>query len=171
MCFWRFWNGQLWPMVCFNFIANSLPSTPMPRNQSGHDVTVHTVKLSRSSAEYRDLEMKFYHSAGNLRVLSIERIQDPHLYQAYQLRKAKMDKDNGGNNERQLFHGTSPHSVSKINTQGFRRSFSGAANGILHWYGIYYLEAGNKWIIFHVFHFVRKKVHKFKTEKRSFSTK
>ena len=36
-----------------------------------------------------------------------------------------MDKDNGGNNERQLFHGTDAKNISAINTQGFNRSFCG----------------------------------------------
>jgi len=60
---------------------------------------------------------------------SIERIQNPELYQAYQIRKEKMDRDNGGNNERKLFHGTNPDRAVQINTQGFKRSFAGSVNG------------------------------------------
>ena len=37
-----------------------------------------------------------------------------------------MDQDNGGNNERQLFHGTDAKNVTAMNTQGFNRSFCGA---------------------------------------------
>ena len=39
-----------------------------------------------------------------------------------------MDEDNGGNNERQLFHGTAYNNVKKINSQGFNRNFSGLAH-------------------------------------------
>ena len=101
----------------------------MPRNQVGNDVTVHTVQLSLASREYQDVALKFHQTGGSAAIVSIERVQNPHLYQAYQLRKVKTDKDNGGNNERQLFHGTNPDRVVKINTQGFKSSFAGAANG------------------------------------------
>lgn len=102
----------------------------MPRNQAGFDVTVHAVNLAPTSVEYQAVATTFYQTVGNYSISGIERIQNPHLYQSYQLRKQKMDKDNGGNNERQLFHGTSPDNVSKINSQGFNRSFSGTASGM-----------------------------------------
>ena len=102
----------------------SLPSNwdPVPSCQN-------TVQLSAASREYQDVLLKFQQTAGSVAMASIERIQNPHLYQAYQLRKEKMDKDNGGNSERQLFHGTNPDRVMKINTQGFKSSFAGSANG------------------------------------------
>ncbi|KAJ7377466.1 positive regulation of interleukin-4-mediated signaling pathway [Desmophyllum pertusum] len=83
------------------------------------------IKLPRESSEYQDVAKKFQQTGGSVAIVNIERIQNPHLYQVYQLRKEKMDKDNGGNNERQLFHGTNPDSMTKINTQGFNKSFSG----------------------------------------------
>ena len=88
-----------------------------------------TVQLSPASREYQDVNLKFQQTAGSVVISSIERIQNPHLYQAYQLRKEKMDKDNGGNNERQLFHGTNPDRAVKINTEGFKSSFAGSVNG------------------------------------------
>ena len=97
----------------------------MPLNQLGNDVTVHSVELSPTSTEYKYVAGRFHQTLSQVAIVSIERIQNPHLYQTYQLRKEKMDKDNGGNNERQLFHGTNPDSVTKINTQGYNRSFSG----------------------------------------------
>ena len=98
----------------------------MPRIQVGNDVTVHSANLCQSSLEFQDVSLKFHRSVkGSVVISSIERIQNPHLYQTYQLRKEKMDKDNGGDNERQLFHGTIPENVVLINTQGFNRSFSG----------------------------------------------
>jgi len=111
----------------------SLPSNwdPVPSCQN-------TVQLSAASREYQDVLLKFQQTAGSVAIVSIERIQNPHLYQAYQLRKEKMDKDNGGNSERQLFHGTNPDRVMKINTQGFKSSFAGSANGTALGKGIYF---------------------------------
>ena len=56
----------------------------------------------------------------------IERVQNPHLYRAYMLRKEKMDADNGSTeNELRLFHGTHPKNVKAISTLGFNRSYCG----------------------------------------------
>ena len=101
----------------------------MPRDDRGNDVTVHLLNLPRLSVEYQDVEKRFLKTVSVEKIVSIERIQNPFLYQAYQLRKQKMDKDNGGNNERQLFHGTHPDNVTEINNQGFDRSFVGSAHG------------------------------------------
>lgn len=101
----------------------------MPRQRNGNEVTVHTVRLAPHSSEFQSVVQQFQKTAGAVTITSIERIQNPLLYQAYQLRKQKMDKDNGGNNERQLFHGTASRNVKKINSQGFNRNFSGVAHG------------------------------------------
>lgn len=101
----------------------------MPRQRNGNEVTVHTVRLAPHSSEFQSVVQEFQKTAGTVAITSIERIQNPLLYQAYQLRKQKMDKDNGGNNERQLFHGTASGNVKKINSQGFNRNFSGVAHG------------------------------------------
>ena len=104
------------------------------------NMTVHAVPLSQTSQEYQEVQRKVQASAGAVNIQKIERIQNPHLYQSYTVRKQKMDKDIGGNSERQLFHGTSAKNVSHINTQGFNRSFCGA-NGkrfmaqLLWWVG------------------------------------
>ena len=102
---------------------------PMPRQRNGNEVTVHTVRLAPHSSEFQSVVQAFQKTAGAIAITSIERIQNPLLYQAYQLRKQKMDKDNGGNNEIQLFHGTASGNVKKINSQGFNRNFSGVAHG------------------------------------------
>ena len=107
----------------------------MPKQRNGNEVTVHTVKLTSHSSEFQDVVQTFQRTAGPAVVASVERIQNPLLYRAYQLRKQKMDKDNGGNNERQLFHGTASRNVKKINSQGFNRNFSGLAHGKLHLHG------------------------------------
>ena len=90
------------------------------------DMTVHKVELSQSSSEYQDVLRKVQATAVGVNIQKIERIQNPHLYQSYTVRKQKMGKDIGGNSERQLFHGTDAKNVSHINTQGFNRSFCGA---------------------------------------------
>ena len=89
------------------------------------DTTVYTIPLPKNSSEYKDVASKFHATAGGVNIQKIERIQNPHLYQGYMVRKQKMDKDVGRNSERQLFHGTDPENVSKINTQGFNRSLCG----------------------------------------------
>ena len=91
-----------------------------------HDSTVHKVELHPGSPEYQDVVSKFQATAGALKVQKIERIQNPHLYQSYMVRKQKMDKDIGGNYERELFHGTHAKNINHINTQGFNRSLCGA---------------------------------------------
>ena len=104
----------------------SLPSNwdSMPLNEDGKEVPVYTVELSRGSSEYREVANKFHQTAGSTHILTIERIQNPHLYQSYQLKKEKMNSDNERNSERQLFHGTKPDNVANINNQGFNRIFS-----------------------------------------------
>lgn len=56
----------------------------------------------------------------------IERVQNPTLWQSYQLMKKQLEKKNGHtNNERELFHGTAAASIDLINRQGFNRSYAG----------------------------------------------
>ena len=98
------------------------------------NMTVHTVELSPSSSEYQDVLRKVQATAGGIRIHKIERIQNPHLYQSYMERKQKMDKDIGGDSERQLFHGTDAKTVRHINTQGFNRSFRGGHGKWLHYF-------------------------------------
>ena len=103
----------------------------MPRDDRGKDVDVHLVELASSSVEYQEVVERLQETvASDLMIKSVERIQNPYLYQAYQLRKQKMDRDNPeADNERQLFHGTNSNNVKKINTQGFDRSFTGSVHG------------------------------------------
>ena len=101
----------------------------MPRQPNGNEVTVHTVRVASHSSEFQRVVQEFKKTAGAVAITKIERIQNPLLYQAYQLRKQKLDRDSGGNNERLLFHGTASRNVKKINSQGFNRNFSGVAHG------------------------------------------
>ena len=86
---------------------------------------VHTVRLDRNSPEYKEVSDRFYATAQNVSITSIERIQNPLLYRTYVLKKESMDKVNGGNTERRLLHGTSSESITPINKQGFNRSLCG----------------------------------------------
>ena len=92
----------------------------------GPESTVHTVTLAPDSSEYQECVRMVHATAAGVNIQSIERVQNPYLWQAYMVCKQKMDKDNqGGNNERQLFHGTGAKKLSAINTQGFNRNFCG----------------------------------------------
>ena len=105
------------------FSGNSLPNHWDPVPSPG--MTVHLVQLAPGSSEYQTVANKFQLTSRGVNILKIERVQNPHLYQSYVVRKQKMDQDNGGNNERQLFHGTDAKNVTAMNTQGFNRSFCG----------------------------------------------
>ena len=88
--------------------------------------TVHLVQLAPGSSEYQDVVGKVQSTGGGINVQKIERVQNPHLYQSYLVRKQKMDQGNpGGNNERQLFHGTPHNNINSINSQGFNKNFCG----------------------------------------------
>lgn len=64
----------------------------------------------------------------------IERVQNPALWQNYQILKKQMEvKNKHTNNERILFHGTGANSIDLINNRGFNRSYAGAhGNQISH---------------------------------------
>ena len=93
--------------------------------------TVLLVPVLPGSSEYRRVASKVFLTTLAVNIQKIERIQNPHLYHSYVVRKQKIDQDNGGNNERQLFHGTKGENVKAINTQGFNRRFCGQ-NGRFH---------------------------------------
>lgn len=119
--------------MAFVSIEMSLPSnwTPIPRDGKGHEVAFHSVKLERSSFEYQNVVQRFRRTVNSDQtdITSIQRIQNPFLYKEYRLRKHKMERENEGSNERQLFHGTKAANIKKINTHGFDRSFARSAHG------------------------------------------
>lgn len=56
----------------------------------------------------------------------IEQVQNPTLWQNYQILKKQMEaKNKHKNNEKLLFHGTRATSVDLINNKGFNRSYAG----------------------------------------------
>ena len=89
------------------------------------DMIVHTEVLLPDSSEYKNVKHMIDATAKGLSIQKIERVQNPHLWQAYMAKKQKIEPDCGGNSERQLFHGTNAINVSHINAQGFNRSFCG----------------------------------------------
>ena len=84
-----------------------------------------SVPLDTNSLEYQQVFAEFFLTAENVNITRIHRIQNPFRYRSYTLRKQKMEKDNCGANERQLFHGTAADSTAAINLQGFNRSYCG----------------------------------------------
>ncbi|XP_030344136.1 protein mono-ADP-ribosyltransferase PARP14 isoform X2 [Strigops habroptila] len=89
------------------------------------------VELRPETSEYRDVQERFLDTCQSFKIEKIERVQNPFLWKAYQIKKREMDNKNGNkNNERRLFHGTSKNSLTLINNSGFNRSYAGmhAAN-------------------------------------------
>ena len=100
---------------------------PLPKHwvkMPSADMTVHKVPLPKSFSEYEDVMRKFQATTSGVTIQKIERIQNPPLYLCYMVRKQKMDKDIGGEGQRQLFDGTHPKNVTHINTRGFKDPFS-----------------------------------------------
>ena len=87
--------------------------------------------------------MRTAHFIQNLKLVKVFRMQNPTLYRQYELRKEKLSAtylnkpDVIRNLERTLFFGTSEATVSKINSEGFDRSFCGK-NMTLYGKGVYF---------------------------------
>ncbi|XP_073491345.1 protein mono-ADP-ribosyltransferase PARP15-like [Aquarana catesbeiana] len=70
----------------------------------------------------------------------IERIQNKHLYQNYQIKKNSIDTKNGTkSNEKRLFHGTESGITETINLNGFNRAYAGS-NAALLGKGTYFAD-------------------------------
>lgn len=102
---------------------------PMPKT-SGKEDTVYLCNLSQTSPEYQNVSTQFYSTGGSGTIDMIQRIQNPHLYRQYMVRKMAIDKQNVGiKNEMELFHGTSWNKLDDINKTNFNRNFCGEAHG------------------------------------------
>ncbi|NXJ64604.1 PAR15 polymerase, partial [Rostratula benghalensis] len=87
---------------------------------------VKLVNLKTSSQEYLEVQNKFKKTCPNFVIEKIERIQNPFLWQTYQIKKKSLCKKNKyQSNEKLLFHGTAASSLSTINYNGFNRGFAG----------------------------------------------
>ncbi|XP_075412443.1 protein mono-ADP-ribosyltransferase PARP14 [Tenrec ecaudatus] len=84
------------------------------------------VELQPSHSEYQNVASMFNQTCSNFKILKIERIQNPSLWNYYQAKKKTMDDKNGQtNNEKLLFHGTDAASLPHVNQNGFNRSYAG----------------------------------------------
>lgn len=102
----------------------------MPLDSKGQEKISHLVNLTVGSAEFKNVETNFNQTMTGryTKIVSIQRLQVPVLYQQYAVRKREIEKRNpkGHQNERWLWHGTSPDTLAKINTaRGFDRNFAG----------------------------------------------
>ncbi|XP_019864200.1 PREDICTED: poly [ADP-ribose] polymerase 14-like, partial [Amphimedon queenslandica] len=99
---------------------------PMPFDSQGKEKRFYLVPLPAISPEYETAKAAFNKTMTRSysQILSIQRLQNPVLYYQYAVRKKEMEKRNpkGHQNERLLWHGTSPDTLDKINTCGFDRN-------------------------------------------------
>uniref|UniRef100_A0A3B4F1Y2 Poly [ADP-ribose] polymerase n=1 Tax=Pundamilia nyererei TaxID=303518 RepID=A0A3B4F1Y2_9CICH len=94
--------------------------------------------LTPGAQEYNDVEQELTKAGLYLNIISIERVQNPALWQNYQILKKQMEtKNKHTNNERRLFHGTTDTSIHLINSKGFNRSYAGK-NGAMYGNGSYF---------------------------------
>ncbi|XP_070586713.1 protein mono-ADP-ribosyltransferase PARP14-like [Erythrolamprus reginae] len=84
------------------------------------------VPLQPTAEEYKNVEKIFRIGCPTFRIEKIERVQNPYLWQSYQVKKKQIDTQNGHeNNEKILFHGTPHSTLVPINQTGFNRSYAG----------------------------------------------
>ncbi|XP_039179733.1 protein mono-ADP-ribosyltransferase PARP14-like isoform X1 [Crotalus tigris] len=87
---------------------------------------VKLVPLQPTAGEYKNIVKIFQIGCPTFTIEKIERVQNPYLWQAYQVKKKQIDTQNGhGNNEKTLFHGTPFSTVVPIYQTGFNRSYAG----------------------------------------------
>lgn len=87
---------------------------------------VKVVPLKATSKEHQEVEKELSRTGLTVSVVSVERVQNPTLWQSYQLKKKQLDsKNKHQNNEKLLFHGTGADSIEQINEHGFNRSYAG----------------------------------------------
>ncbi|XP_040418258.1 protein mono-ADP-ribosyltransferase PARP14-like isoform X1 [Cygnus olor] len=90
------------------------------------DERVKLITLKPSCQEYVEVQNRFQNTCHNLVIEKIERIQNPFLWQTYQIKKKSLcSKNKNEDNEKLLFHGTAASSLSTINYNGFNRGFAG----------------------------------------------
>ncbi|KAM4626656.1 protein mono-ADP-ribosyltransferase PARP14-like [Discoglossus pictus] len=100
-------------------------SMNLPKHWNQMNKQLEVVAVSPGTQEYTDIQNKFARTC-NMTIITIERVQNQHLWLSYQIKQQAMDAKNGKmNNEKQLFHGTAPDTVKQINNNGFNRSFAG----------------------------------------------
>ncbi|XP_007443322.3 poly [ADP-ribose] polymerase 14, partial [Python bivittatus] len=110
-------------------------------NMKGSHVKL--VSLQPTAGEYKEVEKKFQIGCPTYTIEKIERVQNPYLWQGYQVKKQQIDKKNGhGNNEKILFHGTPSSTLIPIYQTGFNRSYAGK-NAAMIGKGTYFAISSN----------------------------
>ncbi|XP_078392367.1 protein mono-ADP-ribosyltransferase PARP10 [Cetorhinus maximus] len=101
---------------------------------------IELVQLNEASEEYSKTVRHFYDSLKDLhnkiRIIKVEKVNNPLLYQQYMLKKASMGAMQT-NVEQDLYHGTTEESTKEIYVHGFNRSFSGK-NAAVYGQGVYF---------------------------------
>ena len=114
----------------------------MPLDFQGKEKRFHLVTLQATSPKYKTAETAFNKTMTGkyIQIPSIQRLQNPTLYKQYAVRKKEMEKHNpsGHQNERLLWHGTSPDTLDKINACGFNLSFAEKNGKVNDIYILYY---------------------------------
>ncbi|XP_052530868.1 protein mono-ADP-ribosyltransferase PARP14 isoform X1 [Tympanuchus pallidicinctus] len=93
---------------------------------------VKLVALTQSCQEYLEVQKRFQKTAHSFVIEKIQRIQNPFLWQTYQIKKKSLCmKNKHKDNEKLLFHGTAKISLNAINYNGFNRGFAGINAAII----------------------------------------
>ncbi|XP_034416748.1 poly(ADP-ribose) polymerase family member 14-related sequence 1 isoform X2 [Cyclopterus lumpus] len=104
---------------------DKLKDTPEHWDTMPANSTSQVVLINAGTAEHTEV-LTLFQATCKQTVIKIERIQNPVLWKSLQIKKCDMEqRNNHGNNEKRLFHGTCPNTVAHINEHGFNRSYAG----------------------------------------------
>ncbi|XP_030579266.1 protein mono-ADP-ribosyltransferase PARP14-like isoform X2 [Archocentrus centrarchus] len=116
---------------------NALPLPSFWEDMKGDLVKLFA--LTPGSKEYNDVKGELTNAGLHVNIISIERVQNPTLWQNYQILKKQMEaKNKHTNNEKLLYHGTKATSIDLINNKGFNRSYAGSNVGAAIGKGSYF---------------------------------
>ncbi|XP_056293566.1 poly(ADP-ribose) polymerase family member 14-related sequence 1 isoform X3 [Pseudoliparis swirei] len=116
---------------------DKLKDTPEHWDSMPANATCQVVLVNAGTAEHTEV-LALFQATCKQPVTKIERIQNPMLWKSLQIKKCHMEqRNNHGNNEKRLFHGTCPDTVAHINEHGFNRSYAGK-NAVCFGNGTYF---------------------------------
>ncbi|XP_078669881.1 protein mono-ADP-ribosyltransferase PARP14-like isoform X2 [Branchiostoma floridae x Branchiostoma belcheri] len=137
-------SGTTYDIVREDLISDGVGSVPETWDPQPHDRNTnrpkvcHMVKLNPGSPEYSQVRSKFRSSCGSVRILSIERVQSPALWEQFSVKKRNMLSRNSTTPiEKELWHGTNAEACREINLNGFNRRYSGQ-HGTAYGKGTYF---------------------------------
>lgn len=98
------------------------------------------VKVDESDSEYGDIKSLFFQSLQNVKIKSIDRIENGDLWENYMMKTSKMLKKQNGKlpGEKRVFHGTKDKYISAICNQGFDFRLNGQTSGTAYGKGCYF---------------------------------